>query len=66
MGSPEQHHIPQRYDHAPIPFPLPTASSGPMALDPFAVVSAYNVPAEELQFIAYKPPASEGEDSDKV
>jgi hypothetical protein len=48
MGSPEQHRIPQRYDHAPIPFPLPTASAGPMALDPFAVVSAHGAPAEEL------------------
>jgi hypothetical protein len=38
MGSLEQHRIPQRYDHALIPFPLPTASAGPMALDPFAVV----------------------------
>jgi hypothetical protein len=53
MGSPEQCRIPQRYDHAPVPFPLPTASGGPMALDPFAVVPAHRGPAEELQFIAY-------------
>jgi hypothetical protein len=54
----EQRCIPQRYDHTPIPFPLPIASAGQMTLDSFAVVPAHGAPAEKLQFIAYQPPAS--------
>jgi hypothetical protein len=33
-----------------------------MTLDSFAVVPAHGAPAEKLQFIAYQPPASWGED----